>query len=195
MKNVMRVSAFVIFVFFASALLRAQGQTKEQASQAGSAVAETQFRIGVVVSEYDGAKKISSLPYTLNATSSSSSPRIRIGFRVPVATEKTGGSSTQYQYIDVGTNIDCTVGKELADGKYPLDFIVDRSAPSVPGSVNTKNEWSLGDAPPYIGPMIQRFLGQFHVLLRDGQTQEATSATDPLTGHVLKVEVTLNVVK
>jgi hypothetical protein len=33
------------------------------------------------------------------------------------------------------------------------------------------------------------------LLIRDGQTVEAMTATDPVSGHVWKVEVTLNVVK
>jgi hypothetical protein len=33
------------------------------------------------------------------------------------------------------------------------------------------------------------------MILREGQSTEGTVATDPLTGHVFKVEVTLNVVK
>jgi len=31
--------------------------------------------------------------------------------------------------------------------------------------------------------------------LRDGQTAETTLATDPLNGHILKINVTLNIIK
>jgi hypothetical protein len=195
MRNVVRVSAIAIVVLFASVGLRAQDQKKDQASTVQSAAPDTQFRIGVVVSEYDGTKKISSLPYTLNATSSNPRPRIRTGIRVPVIVGEKAGEESSFQYIDVGTNIDCTVGGPSADGRYRLDFIVNRGSLYVPGPGNEKKGWSLGDAPPNANPMLQQFFGDFHVLLRDGQTQEATSATDPLTGHVIKVQVTLNVVK
>jgi hypothetical protein len=33
------------------------------------------------------------------------------------------------------------------------------------------------------------------MVLRDGQTAQSTSATDPISGEVLKIDVTLNVVK
>jgi hypothetical protein len=43
--------------------------------------------------------------------------------------------------------------------------------------------------------IIQSFRSQVNLLLRDGQTMQATVASDPVTGHVLKLEVTLNVIK
>lgn len=193
MKNVMRVSALAVLVLFASVPVRAQDQKKEHPSVVQSAGPDTQFRIGFVVSEYDGGKEISSLPYMLNAASSDPHPKIRAGVRLPVvASEKSGESS--YQYIDVGTNVDCTIGGPLADGRYRLDFVVNRSSLYVPGPGNERRGSSLGYVPPN-GPMIRQFFADFNVLLRDGQTQEGTSVTDPLTGHVIKVEVTLNIVE
>jgi len=43
--------------------------------------------------------------------------------------------------------------------------------------------------------MIRQFRGDMTLLLRDGQESEATVATDPLTGRVLKVDVVLTVLK
>jgi len=208
MKTVMRVSTFALLVLFASVPLRGQeqkqdrnqeqrqDQKEEPAPAVESTRPETQFRIRVIVSEFDGAKKISSLPYTLNATSLDPRPRIRTGVRVPVIVGAKAGDIS-FQYLDVGTNIDCTVEKPFDDGRYPLDFTVGRSTLYVPaaGTVNTKKAWSLGNIPPNADPTIQTFVGQFNVLLRDGQTQDATSVTDPLTGHVINIEVTLNIVK
>lgn len=194
MKTMMRVYAAVILVLFASASLRAQERNKEQTSAVQSTAPDTQFRIGLVVSEYDGAKEIDSLPYTLNATSSNPHSKIRTGMKVPVVVGEKAGQNS-FQYLDVGTNIDCNLEKRSDDGKYELDFVVSRASLYVPGPGNAKKGWSLGDVPPNADPMIQEFWGQFNVLLRDGQTQEATSVTDPLTGHVIKVHATLNVVK
>ena len=44
-------------------------------------------------------------------------------------------------------------------------------------------------------PVIQQFRSQLNLLIRDGQTLETTVSTDPISGRVTKVEVTLNVVK
>jgi len=45
------------------------------------------------------------------------------------------------------------------------------------------------------GTILRNFNSSFTLLLRDGQTAQVSSATDPISGEVLKVVVTLNVVK
>jgi len=123
---------------------------------------------------------------------------LRIGVKVPVTTgdSKTGG--TQIQYIDVGTSIDARVA-HADGGKYQVDLKVERSSLYVTsrdqdGKVGEK-EWSGPDAPPTTEPIVRQFRGDVGMSLREGQSSEGTVATDPLTGHVFKVEVTLNVVK
>ena len=44
-------------------------------------------------------------------------------------------------------------------------------------------------------PMFRSFNSSFQVLLRDGQTTQYTSATDPVSGEMTKIDVTLNVLK
>jgi len=44
-------------------------------------------------------------------------------------------------------------------------------------------------------PVIRQFRSDLSLILRDGQTVESTFATDPLSGKVFKVEVTLSVLK
>jgi hypothetical protein len=44
-------------------------------------------------------------------------------------------------------------------------------------------------------PVIQQFRSQLNLLIRDGQTIQSTVSTDPVTGRVIKVDVTVNVVK
>jgi hypothetical protein len=44
-------------------------------------------------------------------------------------------------------------------------------------------------------PMFRNFTSRFYLLLRDGQTATYTSATDPVTGETLNVQVTLSVLK
>src|SRR5262245_19838194 len=88
------------------------GQEKPKAEEKADTRKElTPLRVQVVVTEYEGEKKINSLPYTflVNATEVSqrqSPARIRMGLRVPLAT-----SSNQFQYQQVGTNLDCWATK------------------------------------------------------------------------------------
>jgi hypothetical protein len=46
-----------------------------------------------------------------------------------------------------------------------------------------------------VAPIIQSFNTQTHLLLHDGQAQQFSSATDKVSGQVVKIEVTLTVVK
>jgi hypothetical protein len=44
-------------------------------------------------------------------------------------------------------------------------------------------------------PMFRSFNSSFQALLRDGQTTQYVSATDPVSGEVMKIDVTLNLLK
>jgi hypothetical protein len=43
--------------------------------------------------------------------------------------------------------------------------------------------------------MVRQYCGSIGLFVHAGQATEASVATDPLTGHVLKVELTLTEVK
>jgi hypothetical protein len=152
----------------------------------------TPLRVQIVFAEYDGEKKISSLPYTLLVNADN--PRgpkasIRMGLRVPVETSP--GPATQLQYMDLGTNIDGW-SSAAESGRFALHLLLERS-----------NAYSEGTTKPSSGsfevtskqPVIQRFSTEVDLLLRDGQTIQSTLASDPISGRVSKVEVTLTVVK
>lgn len=152
----------------------------------------THLRVDIVLTEYNGANKISSLPYTIYAASSARqggapASNIRMGVRVPVAS----GNSNSFNYMNVGTDIDCRA-QTLDNGSYDLNIDVNRSSIySAPkGDSEDQNIRALPDA-----PVVRNFDSHFDVSLREGETKEGTSAADPLNGHVLKISVTLHVLK
>lgn len=155
----------------------------------------TPLRVQVVFNEFDGEKRISSLPYTISINADEpSGPRaqLRMGLRVPVQTGGPDGAK-QFQYIDMGTNIDGSAEKE-AEGRFGLHLSVERSSAYSP---------TAGQKPSIIGgaeinsiqPVIQQFKTSMHLRIRDGQTIQSTVSTDPVTGRVIKVDVTLTVLK
>jgi hypothetical protein len=160
------------------------------------------LKVVVVVTELDGAKRISSLPYTFYVNSDDSgnhaTSQVRVGLRVPVATGSFGGAqngqvvNTQFQYMDIGTNIDCAA-YSAGEGRFKLALSVERSYfTSAEGSKGLPGEsisLSTGN------PITQRFSSSYNLLIHDGQTIEATSTTDPINGRVLQITVSVNVVK
>lgn len=169
------------------------------------------LKILVVISEYDGEKKIASLPYTLyTVTEGPSDPHtgtrqsMRYQSRVPIVIGSFQAGvgappkgaplvNTQYQYQDVGTDIDYGAYSVGTDS-YELVFSVDRSWASMPGPATDQTALERGSA--LTGqPILPHFRNSFVVVLKNGQTVEGASATDPVSGHVLKVDVTLTVLK
>ena len=143
----------------------------------------TPLRVQVVLSEYDGEKKVSSLPYTFTVNADERKARpgslIRNGVRVPIITTK-----DQFTYVDIGTNLDCSATLQ-EDGRYKLQMALERS------SISSEASTSGGSGTP----MIRQFRVDLNPVLKDGQTVESVASTDPLTGHVHHVSVTLNVIK
>lgn len=143
------------------------------------------LRVQLVLSRYQGDKKLSSAPYTLAVVANDKDRTVlRMGVDVPIPT----GESAKYSYRSVGTNIDCTASG-IEPGLYRLDLGVSET------SIQTIDK-AGAQVPTMSGvPALRSFSSTFNVLIRDGQTQQHTSATDPVTGEVLRVDVTVNVVK
>src|SRR5712692_8333665 len=159
----------------------------------------TPIKALIIFTEYDGDKKIKSLPYTIYINAPVSTElmpgwvKLRIGNRVPVYTGK-----DQFSYFDVGTNIDARAA-HTPEGPFRLYLNLERS--SVEGDVlvpmQKPPEQNVPD--PHAGsfrePIVRQFKSELDLKLREGQTIESTMATDPVSGRVLKVEVTISVVK
>jgi len=173
---------------FGAPALRAQDKKPEVPVQV------TPLRVQVVFTEYDGEKKIGSLPYTLliNADDKGAQAALRMGLRVPIDIGA-GSGTKQVQYMDVGTNMDGRADK-TDDGKFNLKLNVERSSLYAPGATE-KPATFAGNAIIQGQPVVQQFRSQVNLLIRDGQTVQSTVASDPVNGHVTKVDVTLNVIK
>ncbi len=161
----------------------------------------TPIKVQIVLSEWEGEKKISSLPYSFSAEAASRGARratVRLGLRVPVTAGGKDGP-TSVQYMDVGTDIDCTA-RSLEDGRYDLELVLSRSSLYSTGPERKSPEWTPGEPVPALArlegqPIVRHFSTLMHVFLKDGQTAQSFLATDPVSGRVLKAEVTLNVLK
>jgi hypothetical protein len=172
----------------------------------------TPLRLQVVLSRYSGERKISSIPYTFSVNATPPGVRttpvsLRMGVEVPVpmttfapsADGKSNNPLMSYSYRNVGTNIDCFV--VTADGgRFNVSLTVEASAVNSDEAAkkNQRVEQVTGLPPPPIlatQPMFTSFKSSLNMLLKDGQTTQYLTATDPVSGDVLKIDVTLNVAK
>lgn len=151
----------------------------------------TPLKVQVVFARYQGDKKISSMPYTLSVNADDrTQPRasVRMGVMVPITTRVEGAATTVYK--DVGSGLDCTA-EAMGDGRYKLVLSLEQQGlGSLPPGATP-----AGDSGAYYAPVLRNFRSQTNLYLRDGQTAQYSAATDPVTGEVLKIDVTLNVVK
>ena len=154
------------------------------------------LKVQVLITEFAGSQKLSSLPYILYTIAypeqykrAKGNHQLRFGVKVPVET-----AANQFTYMNVGTNIDCQA-TQAADGKFNLQFSVERESITTRGANGEESEWKPGSDNPGPQPLVRSFVDSFVLEMRDGNTVEGTSAVDPVTGHLLKVEVTLNVIK
>lgn len=147
------------------------------------------LKMTVVLNEYDGSAKVSSLPYIMpcKATRSHEASALRMGFQVPYTT-----GENQVQYRSVGTNIDCLSTPPDERGGYMVNLGVEHEVVYRSGPNGEMHPGAPGNGAPVTGGIHATLRD---LLLHDGQTVNALTATDPVSGHVWKVEVTLNVVK
>jgi hypothetical protein len=181
--------------------LAAEASAKEDAArqEPKSTVPEgPPVQVKIVFSEYEGDKKVKSLPYTLlvrEPHGESSWSKIRMGSRVPVLTGTSPNMPAQWQYIDVGTNIDCRASQS-PDGRYRLSLMMERSwAEGEVSSSEGKSSNTEARTGEFHQPVIRQFRSDSEVIVRAGQTLETNFATDPVSGKVIKIEVTLEVLK
>jgi hypothetical protein len=155
------------------------------------------LQVQVVVARYQGDKRVSSLPYLLAPNANDAEPtRLRMGAKVPVPTMSGHQKAAQQlqipmpaispvSYQEIGTNVDCKV-TSLVDGLYEVTISVEDN------SIVAGPEGQAATGEP---PVFRTFQASNTLLLKDGQTREFTAATDRVSGEVIRIAVTLTVVK
>ena len=153
---------------------------------------KTVVNVQVVLSRYEGDKRTSSLPYTMLATADRSRVSVRTGAQVPIlstppSTDGKPNPAPSFQYIDVGTNVDCTVAPE-SNGRFKVEINVqDRS-------VLERSPSTLRGAPQLPNAATMRnFTYSNSVILRDGETRQFVAASDKVSGETIRIDVTLKV--
>jgi hypothetical protein len=157
----------------------------------------TPVMVRIFFTELDGENKVKHLPYVLyvNAGDSHESrgwTKLRIGSRMPVYV-----GNNQMQYVDVGTNIDAR-GSFSNDHQLLLQLSLEHSWAEGDVSVPvTKSDGVQAETPSghFREPIIRGFKSELDLKLREGQSVESIAAADPISGKMMKAEVSFTVVK
>lgn len=161
-------------------------QDKGEAEQRPPAI--TPLRVQLVMSKQLGEKKISSLAYSVPCNAGERKAMLKLGVEVPVPVRK--AETVEFQYRNVGANIECDA-RRVADGRFNVHIAFEHSSLYVPGEKTAVAEESRSAGAPF----FRTSMSQFSVMLRDGQTLQAVTGTDPVSGEVTAVDVTLTVLK
>ena len=193
-RHLQTIALVFAFALASSVIVRSQEKPAPPAAAKPAPAAAMPLKVQVVVSRFQGEKKLSSLPYSLSVNAGSRAT-LRMGAKVPVMmiTAKSPVEGVPMvgpiQYQDVGTSIDCYVSTPQDDGRFKLEITIDDSSVYGDTPTTTDNKPAAGN------PSFRSFRASDSMVLRDGQTSQFTTATDKVSGEIVKVDVTLNVVK
>jgi hypothetical protein len=171
----------------------AQDKTPEKTKTEERAKPKISVKVQIVVSEYDGEKKVSSMPYSFISIADEKmggqyNTSLRTGVRIPIEID---GKDQKTTYFDMGSNIDCDI-RSADDDRYLVHVFFERSTLYPGGSAQDEKM----QAPrTNMQPLIRQFKSSVNMILKDGQTSESVVSTDPLNGHTLRMSVAINVMK
>ena len=193
-SNFYRLALFGLLSLTSGVSLTAQ----EPGAQAGSVRPEVvHARVRVVLSKFQGEKRVSSIPYELSVRTDGPRAQLRMGTQVPVpfsfrmaaadAKEPQNTAPVPVNYKDVGTNIDCGV-RALGEGRYSIDISLEDASVSVDRQAS--QDGLLAGAPQF-----RSIRSTATLLLRDGQSTQFIAGTDKVSGETLQVDVSMSIVK
>jgi hypothetical protein len=146
--------------------------------------------VQMVVSR-SGDKTAGGLVYSFPCNPRDRKTVIKSGVEVPVPVRK--AEAVEFQYRNVGANIECE-SAAVAGGRYSVRIAFEHSS-LVGADERPTAAGRTAEAIAAIAPVFRTSMSQFTTLLRDGERARVITGTDPLTGDVTAVDVTLAVLK
>jgi len=173
MRNRMSIRCAIAWAAFCLALIPSTS-TAQQETKVQKPI--TAYRIEFNVRELDNGKRVNSRNYMMMAEEGSYA-RIRVGNRVPFQTSK-----DQYQYNDVGMNIDCRPHEH--ENGVALDITVGFSSVAPPSET----------APSY-NPVFRSNRSEVQTVVALDKPTLVTSLDDVESNRRYEIEVTATKVK
>jgi hypothetical protein len=142
------------------------------------------LKVLVTISKFQGDKKVSSYPYDLYVLVNADMTRLRVGMDVALQGPPEIPVVNTNRNAWVGTKIDCRANGAGA-GPYSLWLSVEDSSVYTPSTDGKATGLSV----------LRTYTISNNVLLKDGQTLQLSAGTDKVSGEIVKVDVTLTVLK
>jgi hypothetical protein len=197
MKKVILIVTSAALFGFGGVTIRGQEKPKNESQQENAARLFTTVKVHFLLSEFDGEKKVASLPYSFLMNTDKEKGMgnpiyrnfIRTGSRLSVSPDKDG----KMQYMEIGSNIDCGLNSDDA-GQYLMRFNFERTA-LAPPPTNDYDSRKGDPALNYAAIRLPTFRSTAIIPLKDGRPTEVMSAVDPLNGHTYTLTVTVTAQK
>jgi len=174
----------VMFSIFAGASL-AQDTTKDSPKEPPKAEkpADTgplgAYKLDFVFRELQDGKTVNTRNYMMILEDSRGSwGEIKIGSRVPVVT---GNVPNAWQYLDIGTNINCRVGNKIQRPLVPLNCTVEVSSFSLPEQKST----AAGG-----NPVVNQIKSNVPAVVAEGKQTVITTIDDPSSTRRYEIALT-----
>jgi hypothetical protein len=202
-KNLVVIAVLVVMVCGSTpSTAMAQEPPPPSSPTSPKKVQNIPLELQVIISRYQGEKRISSLPYVLSLKSFTNSNRagfagasLRLGSRVPIRSQVFAPPSdgkpvttTSVNYENVGTNIDAGASA-LEDGRFEVTISINES------SVVTDPQDLKATPGSDSFPVFRSYQSTNTLFVKEGQATQFTAASDRVSGEVVRVEVKLTVVK
>jgi len=142
-----------------------------------------QYRLEFKISELAGEKKLNSRAYVL-LLEPHQVGKLRIGTRVPITTTEKD-KTVQFQYIDLGKNIDSQV---ISEGEHSvgLHISVEFSALALSERTTPKSTSQVSRGTP----TVQQLRMDTNATVEPGNPTIVGTLDDPVSNHTFQIEVT-----
>ena len=137
------------------------------------------YRLDYVLREMDGSKELSKRTYTVTAKTDGSYKQLRTGSRVPVIMGEPINGHQQYQYMDVGINIDSQAREDAAG--LSLEVTAELSSIAAAEGAQTT---------PSLPPLVRQQKVGGAVPLTPGKSTLVFSADEPTSSRRFELSVT-----
>jgi hypothetical protein len=185
-EEIIMTRAFAILAILICVQHAATGQEKPSAPS---------LNLTVVFERIQSEKRVASVPYTLSLIADGRASRVRMGIQVPLTGmrgQDANAPAGNVVYRSLGNSVECAA-EPREDGRFGLTCSFEQM------SVYNGDPQPAGSAAaqtfPFAPPVLRAFTSETRMILGNGDTRQHVTGTDPVNGDVLRIAVTLAVVK